>query len=163
MVSDPTAARENIQVELTCSSIRYAPSKQPPQKKPLKRFSPSLDRKGMTSRRYRIRSRRTGLSQYMSLSEGRQIDRRARRFTITRAQITVKFKVGSIVKIFQIRYALTFQPVCCRKVISFVQTAASSSLRCLFSWRSRTCFAGSEPKSSQTRQITVIHTINRKT
>ena len=43
------------------------------------------------------------------------------------------------------------------------QTAAPSSLRFLFHWRSRTCFAGSETKSSETRQITVIHTINRKT
>ena len=40
---------------------------------------------------------------YMSVSEGRQIERRQNRFTITWAQIIVKFRVGSIVKIFQIR------------------------------------------------------------
>ena len=31
-MSDPTAARENIQVELACPSVRPAPSKQAPQK-----------------------------------------------------------------------------------------------------------------------------------
>ena len=99
----------------------------------------------------------------MSVSEGREIERRPKnRFTITWAQIVVKFRIGSIVKIFQIRYALTFQSVCCRKIISFIQTAAPSSLRSLFSCRSRTCFTGSETMSSQTRQITVIHTINEK-
>ena len=98
----------------------------------------------------------------MSVSKGRQIERRPNRFAITWAQIIVKFRVGSIVKRFQIRNALTFQSVCCRKVISFVQTAAPSSLRSLFSWCSRTCFAGSESTSSQTRQITVKHTINPK-
>ena len=99
----------------------------------------------------------------MSLSEGRQTERQPNRFTITWSPIIVKFRVGSIVKIFQIRYTLTIQSVCCRKVISFVQAAAQSSLRSLFSWRSRTRFAGSETKSSQTRQSTVIHTINCKT
>ena len=99
---------------------------------------------------------------YMSASEGRQIQRRPNRFAITWAQIIDKFRVGSILKLFQIRYALTFHSVSCRKVMSLVHRAAPSSLRSLFSWRSRTCFAGSETKSSRTRQITVIHTINRK-
>ena len=44
----------------------------------------------------------------MSASEGRQIERGSNRFTITWAKIIVKFMVGSIEKIFQIRYALTF-------------------------------------------------------
>ena len=91
----------------------------------------------------------------MSSNEGRQTERPTNRITITWAQIIVKFRVGSLVKIFQIRYALTFQSVCCRKLISFVQTAAPSSLRSLFPWRSRTCSTRSETKSSQTRQITV--------
>ena len=105
---------------------------------------------------------RAGLSHYMSLSEGREIERQPNRFTITWAQMIVKFRVGPIIKIVQLRYALTFQSVCCRMVISFVVTAAPSSLRSLFSLRSRSCFAGSETKSSQTRQITVTHTIIRK-
>ena len=45
---------------------------------------------------------------YMSVSEGSEIVRRPNRFTMTWALIIVKFRVGSIVQIFQIRYALTF-------------------------------------------------------
>ena len=39
---------------------------------------------------------------YMSVSEDRQIERRPNRFTITCAQIVIKFMFGSIVKIFQL-------------------------------------------------------------
>ena len=92
--------------------------------------------------------RRAGLSHYMSVSEGRKTKRRPNRFIITWAQIIVKFRVGSIMKIVQLRYALTFHSVCCRKVISLVETASPSSLRSLFLWRSRTCVAGSESISS---------------
>ena len=46
---------------------------------------------------------------YMSVSEGREIERRPNRFTITGARLIVKFMTGWIVKIFQERYTLTFQ------------------------------------------------------
>ena len=138
-MSDPTAARDNIKVELACPSIRPTPAKNHHKNKipesVLSLVGSQSDDVEMVS--YPLPA--DGVKPlYMSVSENRQTERRPNRSTITRAQIIVKFRVGSIVKIFQIRYALTFQSVCCRKVISFVQTAAPSSLRSLFSWRPRT-------------------------
>ena len=44
-----------------------------------------------------------GLSHYiLSVSEGHQIERRPNKFTMPWAQIIVKFRVGSMVKIFHI-------------------------------------------------------------
>ena len=143
------AARENILVELACPSIRSAPSKHPPQKEDSRiGFEPRWIVGDDVETVSYPQPADGDKPLYVSVSERRQIERRPIRVTITGAQITVKFMVGSMEKIFQIRCALTFQSVCCRKVISFVQRAASSSLRSLFSWRSRTGFAGSETKSS---------------
>ena len=102
-MSDPTAARENIQVEIACPSIRPATSKQPPQKQDSRiGFEPRWIVKGW--RRDDIVSpAKGGVKQlYMSVNEGRQIERRPNRFTITWAQIIVTFRVASIVKIFPI-------------------------------------------------------------
>ena len=71
----------------------------------------------------------------MSVSEGRQIERRPNRFTITWAQLIVKFMTEWIVEVLQIRYTLTFQSVCCQKVITSVHRADPSSIRSpVFGW-----------------------------
>ena len=93
------AARENIQVDLACPSIRPAHSKQPPQKQD-SRIGLSL----VESYRNDVETVPYPLSAdgfkllYMSGSEDCQIERRPNRFTITWAQIIVKFMVGLIVK-----------------------------------------------------------------
>ena len=123
-MSDPTAARENVQVELACPSIRTAPSKNPEQKQDSRiGFEPRwIARDDVETVSYPLPAD-VDKTLYVSVSEGLQIERRPIRFTIRWAQIIVNFMVGSIEKIFQLRYALTFQSVCGRKVISFVQTA----------------------------------------
>ena len=134
-MSDPTTARENIKLNSLVHRSCPPPANNHHKRRLPNRFSASFDRKGMTLRRYRIPCQQTGLSHYMSVSEARQLERRLHTFTFTWASVIIKIRVGSIVKIFLIRYALTFQSVCCWKVISFVQTAAPSFLRSPFSLR----------------------------
>ena len=71
------------------------------------RFCALLDHKGMTSRRYCIPCRWTDLGHYICHYARAAKKRRLHRFTITWAQFIVKFRIGWIVKIFQIRYTLT--------------------------------------------------------
>ena len=119
----------------------------------------------MTSRRYFTLCWWTGLRHYMSFSEGRQLQYRPNKFTFTSTQLIVKVRIAWIVKLFQIRYTPTFQLSCLSAEGHPVLSGSVSvfSSRSIFPWRSRTCFSGSETKSSQTHQITAIHTINRNT
>ena len=125
------------------------------------RFWASLGHKGMTSRRYCIPCRWTGLSHlYMSVSES-QIERRRNSYTITWAQLMLNLWLDGWWNYFKNDIRCPFScRVIRRKGIPSVQTSAPSSLRSLFPWHSRTFFAGSDTKSSQTRQITGVHTIN---
>ena len=98
----------------------------------------------------------------MSVSEGRQIERRPNRFTITWAQIIDKFRVERIAKNISdtictdLSDGLLLEGHLVRRNSGSVFSPISLlvALKVLLS--------GSETKSSETRQITVIHTIIRK-
>ena len=99
----------------------------------------------------------------MSVIEGRQIECRPNRFTITWAQLIVKMRIGWIGKIFQLRYTPTFQLSCQSSEYHPVLPDSGSVFSPIsFPVELKHLFFGSETKSSQTYQITEVHTINRK-
>ena len=71
---------------------------------------------------------------------------------------------GWIVKLFQKRYTLNFQLSCQSSEGHPVRSDSWSVFSLIFlPVALKDFFAGSETNSSQTRQITGVHTMNRKT